>query len=820
MNKLLILFVTGAFLLAGFTPTATQPVSAAPNPADFAVRYQTTSDWGGGFNGQIVVANNGAAALNDWTLEFDWNRSISGIWDAAIVSRVGNHYKIKSASWNKNIAAGGNISFGFGGSPGNVTNAPTNFVVNGGSIATPTPTVTPTFTPTPTVTPTPTITPTPTPTPNAAGVSAKIVQTGNWNGGFSANLEILNNTNQTVNNWTLQFNFAPQIQSLWNGVLTTNGNTYTVRNESWNGVIAPGAKVTLGFTGAGTLALTSANAAVFNGANCPISVVLSSTNPTDTNPNGRSVVIGNNVDADGEALQITIAQGAASFPLTLTGNVGSTSFTVASNNPSAVSATISGGNILQLNGLAAGRGGLRIKDTASGATRYVGVRVKKADGTLPGMPEHLAIGSVSEDTDDHLAFWHDFDAGDKNRRVDARYIYLNGGPYYGWSTWTNTPGDRARRYIRESKKMGVIPIFVWYNIPDGGESYYTDLEHIGSAQYMRDYYNQLKLFTDIIKAESPNDPVGIIIEPDFIGYMAQNSGLPPDQISAQTSAAYDAGILRTGVDPQFPNTLKGLVESINYIIGRETPQSYFGWQMNLWASPAGGWTTPLPGTGIAHLTDDRDINLGRTQIYSEAAAITNYYINAGVKSYGAKFLSIDKYGLDAATAEASAANDPAHSTWFWNSDQWTNYLVFVRAMHETASLPVVLWQLPVGHINSSAAVNPYSETGRFPDLTNSNRQGEDSAPTFFFGDTFTTTGARFSFFSTNRGADTGISTNGNSITWSEHLSAAKAAGVTMVLFGAGVGGSTTNVGTPPSDGFWWITKTQRYYLHPLPLGDY
>lgn len=362
----------------------------------------------------------------------------------------------------------------------------------------------------------------------------------------------------------------------------------------------------------------------------------------------------------------------------------------------------------------------------------------------------------------------------------------------------------------------MIPIFVWYNIPDGGESYFTDLQHIQNHGYMRDYFKLLKLFLDIVRQESPDDPVGVILEPDFIGYMAQN-GEQPDQLAAFTSSGYDVGLLQAGVDPQFPNTMRGLIESINYIINRDTPQTYFGWQMNLWASPAGGWTTPIPGRGLMHLSDDRDINAARTQIYNEARAITNYYIAAGVKTHNANFLSIDKYGLDAASAEAAAATDPANSTWFWNNDQWTNYLTFVRAMHETATLPVVLWQLPVGHINSTQTSNPYSDTGRFNDLTNNNRQGEDSAPTFFFGDTFTTNGARFDFFSANRGADNSLLTNGNSIVWGEHLSAAKAAGVTMALFGAGVGASTTNVGSPPSDGFWWIIKTQRYFSRPIQL---
>ena len=788
--------------------------------AHAAAQYKTTSDWGSGFNGEITISS--AQTLNDWTLEFDFDRKINNIWDAKIVSRTGNHYVVTSAGWNNVLTANNALSFGFGGAPGNVKSGPTNFVLKGTN-STPTATPTP-IAPTPTATPvvpTPTATPiVPTPTatplpPTTQGIGVKITQAGQWSGGFGATLDIVNNSAQSVNSWTLRFEFAPQITSLWNGLWTANGNVYTVKNEAWNGVIAPGGKVSLGFNANGELKTNSAGQATFNGAPCAISVTVNSNNPGPTNPTGNGIVIGGNVDSAGEALQITIPLGVSSFSLSLSKG-GATSFEVASNHPSVVGVQINNG-ALQLNGLGAGRAGLRIRENNSGALRFVGVRVRSANGALPGWPNRVGLGSVSEDSDDHLNFWHDFGSGATNRFVDARYIYLNGGPYYGWSTWNGTPGGRAINYIRHSKKIGMIPIFVWYNIPDGGESYTTDLEHIQSVAYMRDYYKLLQLFMGVIKDEAPDEPVGIILEPDFLGYMAQNAGKPASQIPALTSAAYEVGLLKAGVDPQFPNTIQGLVKSINYIIARDAPNAKFGWQMNLWASPAGGWTTPVPGTGVMHITDSKGIAQGRPLIYNEARAITQYYLDAGVNSYGADFLSIDKYGLDAAAVEASAAQNPAGSTWFWNSDHWNNYLTFVRAMHETSALPIVLWQLPVGHINRSQTANPYDGGKLFPELQNANRQGEDSAPTFFFGDEFVTTGRRYDFFSTNQSNDAGLHLSAGAITWGEHMNAAAEVGVEMALFGAGVGASTTNVGVSATDSLWWITKAQKYFAQPAPL---
>ena len=778
-------------------------LALATTHAQAGAQYRTTSDWGSGFNGEIVVTNPNNTPLDQWTLEFDFPNSINNIWDAKIASRSGNHYVVKSAGWNDSIAPGGTVSFGFGGSPGNVKNGPTNFVLKGKGSTQPNPTPTPQPTvtpkPQPTATPAPQPTATPTPQPPATGkVQVTITQNSGWNGGFGADLEIANNTDKPFDGWTLRFGFTPTIQSLWNGVMTGGNGTYSVKNETWNSFIAPGAKVKLGFSATGTLENNSASAGTLNGVPCTFTIVAGSQVPTPTNPTGNNIVIAG-VDGNTEATQINIGLGASSYALSLSKG-GNGRYVATLDNPG-VAAASTDGNTLTLNGLVAGRAGLKLEELGSGAVRYLGVRVGASQ--VPA-PNRFMIGSVSEDTDEHLNFWRE-----ENHRVDARYIYLNGGPQYGWTTWTNIPGDRATRYIRESKKLGMMPIFVWYNIPDGGESYTTDLEHIQSVAYMREYYKMLQLLLGIIKTESPDDAVGLILEPDFLGYLAQNAGKPASQIGALTSAAYDVGALKRGVDPDFPDTVKGLVESINYLISRDTPQSYFGWQMNLWASPAGGWTTPVPGKGLMHLTDGGDVAAGRAKIYGEASAITRYYLDAGIKSYGADFVSIDKYGLDAASAEAAAASDPANSLWFWNLDQWNNYLVFVRAMHETADLPVVLWQLPIGHINSSQMPDPNNGGRLFPDLTNNNRQGEDSTSTFFFGDTFVTSGKRYAHFSLNRGGDAAFSTqSGGAITWGEHLSAAQNAGVTMALFGAGVGASTTNIGNPPSDNYWWITKVK------------
>lgn len=93
---------------------------------DFSVEYRLESDWGSGFTGNITVKNNTDRVLEDWVLEFDFERSITGIWNAAVESREGQHYIIRNAGFNSNIAAGQNVSFGFTGQDGVKENEPYN----------------------------------------------------------------------------------------------------------------------------------------------------------------------------------------------------------------------------------------------------------------------------------------------------------------------------------------------------------------------------------------------------------------------------------------------------------------------------------------------------------------------------------------------------------------------------------------------------------------------------------------------------------------------------------------------------------------------
>jgi hypothetical protein len=322
-----------------------------------------------------------------------------------------------------------------------------------------------------------------------------------------------------------------------------------------------------------------------------------------------------------------------------------------------------------------------------------------------------------------------------------------------------------------------------------------------------------------------------ILEPDFLGYMMQNypfSGaggvLDPSEIFAHASAARDAGALGPG-DPVFPDTLPGLVQTINYVIHKHAPQARFGWQFNVWATLAplkDGYPQTVAPKDLMKVTDPDQLGWteGRKVVARDAGRIARFYLAAGVATNGASLISFDKYGLDAVGYQSTAAADPNGSTWFFNSDHWSNYLLLVKTIHELANLPVALWQLPVGRINSTKEPSPYAAGGAFADLDNTTNRYEDSTPSWFFGDTFAP-GSRLGYFAANAAGDAGLHSTSATVTWPSHLAAARDAGVFNLMFGDGVGQSTrarpVSVGADAPDGWWLMVKAQRYFQSPVLL---
>ena len=493
----------------------------------------------------------------------------------------------------------------------------------------------------------------------------------------------------------------------------------------------------------------------------------------------------------------------ASLPLQINFNQGvPTAYTfngtitqIVSRNPGVISWTING-NTVTFTGIKSGRTGLKI--VANGQSYYMGLRVNHTDGSTPGLPQYLSIGSVSEDIAGDLAFWKDIDTDATNKAMDIRYIYINGGAIGGWQSWG---ADRPAKFARESLRHGLIPFFVYYNIPDNGESYQLDLGHAQDPTYMTAYFNDLNTFMDSVQNVLQGDLYGIILEPDFLGYMQQNA-IPNDPNTIITAVGENNIATNAG-------TVASMVHRINKTIATKKiagHKIFFGWQLNLWS-----YDKYAGNKGILRKSDVLNLEPAKYLVAHTAEEITKYGMNAGILSNGADFISIDKYGLDA--MGQNTTSDPNDCTWFFNNDHWNNYLHFAKTIHQVSGKPVVLWQLPVGRINESLYQSAYTGT-TYTDVNNTPTQYEDSSTDFFLGDNIVTnTPNRINYFTQNKWNDSKlIYTPGTGILyWQNHLQEVKDNGIISALFGAGVNASTDGVGSPPSDNHFWIQKVQNYY---------
>ncbi len=95
-------------------------------------------------------------------------------------------------------------------------------------------------------------------------------KTAEWAGGFTAQVVIGNTGTGTVNGWSLTFTF-PGDQKLianFNGGFSQTGENATLTNATYNGTIAPGASVSVGFQGTWTTNDTNPTRFSVNGTAC------------------------------------------------------------------------------------------------------------------------------------------------------------------------------------------------------------------------------------------------------------------------------------------------------------------------------------------------------------------------------------------------------------------------------------------------------------------------------------------------------------------------------------------------------------------------
>ncbi|MEM1060281.1 MAG: cellulose binding domain-containing protein [Verrucomicrobiota bacterium] len=100
-------------------------------PTPVEITWSKASDWGGGFVANLKIKNTGSQPIQGWRLGLELPaRQVVNIWNAKVVSNDGSTLTVENMSYNRTIAPGQEISFGFQATPGNA-NAPAAYVFNG-----------------------------------------------------------------------------------------------------------------------------------------------------------------------------------------------------------------------------------------------------------------------------------------------------------------------------------------------------------------------------------------------------------------------------------------------------------------------------------------------------------------------------------------------------------------------------------------------------------------------------------------------------------------------------------------------------------------
>ena len=117
-----------------------------------------------------------------------------------------------------------------------------------------------------------TTTPVTTTTPPASGACRVTDTISAWNTGLTSNLTVTNTGSSAINGWSLVFTLpgGQAITSGWNATYAPTSGQVTASNVSFDGAIAPGASVSVGFQANHTGNTAAPTSFALNGANCTV----------------------------------------------------------------------------------------------------------------------------------------------------------------------------------------------------------------------------------------------------------------------------------------------------------------------------------------------------------------------------------------------------------------------------------------------------------------------------------------------------------------------------------------------------------------------
>lgn len=231
-KRLLSFVLAAALVFPIFAETGLTQVRAGENTIEqpekqygqngYKITYAVKSEWEAHQTVEITVENTGEETIRDWAVLIEGTGTVTGLWNAAVLSENEAQTTVKSCNYNNVVGAGQEVTFGYTlegenlSFPENVSLcAPTQKKQENGQV--------------------------------------EFVVTGDWEDGFQGEIRIYNPSETVISGWSLDFTGNFQIQDLWNGELVSaeNGN-YTVSHTAWQNEIPADSVYIIGFVGTKT----------------------------------------------------------------------------------------------------------------------------------------------------------------------------------------------------------------------------------------------------------------------------------------------------------------------------------------------------------------------------------------------------------------------------------------------------------------------------------------------------------------------------------------------------------------------------------------
>ncbi len=186
----------------------------------YNVTFSLAEVWENGYNAVVKIENVSDKDIENWSLAFLYSGDISGIWNGVISENQEGRYIIKNATWNQDIEANSYVEFGISGQKSFV-GFPTSYEM----VSTPS-------------------------SLNEENYSVEYKLNSDWDNGFTGSISITNNTDSTLEDWVLEFDFKRNITDVWGGVIESRyDDRYVVKNAGYNANIGAGQTVSFGFIG-------------------------------------------------------------------------------------------------------------------------------------------------------------------------------------------------------------------------------------------------------------------------------------------------------------------------------------------------------------------------------------------------------------------------------------------------------------------------------------------------------------------------------------------------------------------------------------------